>query len=266
MELPFAKMHGAANDFVVLEGVPPNDPEAARRLVAALCERRQGVGADGALWMERLAAGGPLFHMHFYNSDGGRAVQCFNGGRCCARRAVELGWAREDAFVYRTDAGEVHVRVAGSDIELWALPPRQVGEPLPLPSDGLGDRGIPVHTGDPHLVVELDAARWEQLDVDRHGRRLRWWTGAFAEGNNVHFVLRDAPTRWRIRTFERGIEGETWACGSGCLAAVRALGGQAAVELSTRAGHLLQVTPGEPQWGIRGPARTVFTGTWRGAS
>jgi diaminopimelate epimerase len=266
MDVHFAKMHGAANDFVVLEGVPPGDAETTRRLVASLCDRRQGIGADGALWMERLAAGGPLFHMHFYNSDGGRAVQCFNGGRCCARRAVELGWIARDSFVYRTDAGEVRARVAGDEIELWAAPPRQVGAALPLPPGSLGHSGTPITTGDPHLVIELDPVLWEQLDVERHGRPLRWWKGAFAEGNNVHFVLRNEAARWHIRTFERGIEGETWACGSGCLAAVRALGSDTAVELRTRAGHRLRVSPGEQQWGIGGPAVTVFTGTWQGVS
>jgi diaminopimelate epimerase len=269
MELRFAKMHGAANDFVVLEGAPPTAVAAGAALVRALCDRRQGVGADGVLWIERSGGrpGGrvPAFRMHFYNSDGCRAALCLNGGRCCALRARELGWVAAERFVYLTDIGEIEAEVGPAEVSLWIPAPRRAGAAIALPEGSPAEQGIPVVTGDPHLVVELDAPRWDQLDLETAGRALRWWTGAFQDGNNVHFIHRE-PAVWQIRTFERGVEGETWACGSGCIAAVCALQEGAArgeVALRTRAGFILAVTPGPAVWQIRGPAATVFMGTWR---
>ena len=105
MELRFAKMHGAANDFVVLAMAPPKAP-LDRQWVRRLCDRRQGVGGDGALFMERLDddKDGALFRMHFYNLDGGRCRMCFNGARCCALRAVGLDWGQGE-FSFWTDYG-----------------------------------------------------------------------------------------------------------------------------------------------------------------
>jgi diaminopimelate epimerase len=265
LDLSLAKMHGAGNDFVVLDRRPPEPPDDGRA-VRFLCHRRLGVGADGALWMERLEPGEAAFRMHFYNNDGGRVNLCLNGARCCARRAVDLGWVR-GRFTFLTERRAVDAEVTGESVRLWIEPARAAGDPLALPVGSPGAMGIPVDTGDPHLVVEVAPDTIDQLDLDEVAPPLRWWQGAFADGNNVHFVARRADGWW-IRSYERGVEAETLACGSGCLSAVAALAptpgsGAQDVPLHTRAGDVITITPGPGRWQLSGPAVTVFTSTVR---
>jgi diaminopimelate epimerase len=229
-------------------------------LIVWLCDRRRGVGADGALWMERLPEPGPVFRMHFFNNDGGRVQLCLNGGRCVARRAVELGWARE-RFRFRTEKGLIDAEVRDADVALWIDAPalRQPG--MQLPAAAVGRRGDWLDTGDPHLVVELDRAQFEALDMARDGALLRRWEGLGAAGANVHFVWRRDAARWSIRSFERGVEGETLACGSGCISAFSALAGSAErVELNTAGGDRIVVARDGVRLRLSGPARTVFGG------
>jgi diaminopimelate epimerase len=259
MELRLAKMHGAANDFVVLDQAPPPAPRDGA-VSAELCDRRRGVGADGALWMERLADDpvGAVFRMHFYNGDGSRARMCFNGARCCALRAVDLGWA-DPEHSFHTDYGLLQARVDPGRVTLRFPPPEASRGTVDLPAGAPSVRGYPVVTGDPHLVIDLEEAVFASLDFEAAARPLRWWNDVLPEGANVHMVHR-APDAWRIRSFERGVEGETWACGSGCIATVLALGGEPgrAVTLRTHGGDRIEVEPGTASWRLTGPAVKVF--------
>ncbi len=269
MDVPFAKMHGAANDFVVIAGAPPADPVGAR-LSVALCDRRRGVGADGALFIERLPRGNdddPLFRMHFYNSDGSHGTMCFNGSRCCALRAVHLGWAGSETFSFLTGYGVIRTRVdeAAGRVRLWFDPPQAQQGVLELPEGSPARTGRAVNTGDPHLVVELEREIFEGIDFEAAARPLRWWTEGMPEGANVHMVYR-GEREWKIRSFERGVEAETWACGSGCIATVAALAGmeprEEAVVLRTHGDDRIEVQALQGEWTLEGPAVEVFTSTF----
>lgn len=270
MKLPFAKMHGAGNDFVVVALAPPAPPADAQ-LVRSLADRRRGVGADGVLFLERLSSGSDVFRMHFYNSDGGRVSLCLNGARCVALRARQLGWVGSERFSFATEEQSVDAEVEGpsrarADVRLWLRnspsPPREID----LPAGAVVERGFHVDTGDPHLVLDVGAADLGD-DFTERARELRHWTGMLPEGANVHFVHREAPRQWRIRSFERGVEAETQACGSGCLSAVAALAGERSdtISLRTSRGDVLEVrapaVPGQ-EWQLHGPAVCSFTAEW----
>jgi diaminopimelate epimerase len=267
--ISFAKMEGAGNDFVVLEGAPSGDDAGMAPLVRSLCHRRRGVGADGALWIERLPAGGDdVFRMHFFNRDGRRVNLCLNGSRCVALRASELGWAT-GRFSFRTELSRVEASVAARGrVSLWVAAPRVVDAEVELPPGSVNSTASALDTGDPHLVVALDAAGWDAMDFERDARALRLWDGGgrFTAGNNVHFVRTDVEP-WRIRSFERGVEAETWACGSGCLAAAASLGRGGRVSLRTKGADLIELTADGERWILTGPARSVFEGEfhWDGA-
>ena len=123
-ELVFAKMEGAGNDFIVLEGVPPEGANRAQ-WITQLCDRRRGIGADGVLWMEPTTDGPHAFRMHFFNNDGGRVNLCLNGGRCVAQRAVDLGWA-SGSFSFQTEKGELQAEVNESGVALALAAPTQL--------------------------------------------------------------------------------------------------------------------------------------------
>lgn len=267
MSLDFAKMHGAGNDFVVVVGAPPPSPTDGRR-VRALADRRRGIGADGVLFLERGADDEHVLRMHFYNSDGGRARLCLNGARCVALRAVELGWA-EGAFHFATDAGTLEAEVLEREgrrgrVRLRLPAPQAAARPTDLPAGSVGERGFFVDTGDPHLVVEVEREVVERVDVGPECRPLRWSREIHPEGANVHLVHRDGE-RWSIRSYERGVEGETLACGSGCVSAVAALEPTASeVVLRTVGDDELIIRPGPQSWELEGPAERVFEASWSG--
>ncbi len=257
-ELVVAKMHGAANDFCVVAGAPPTAPDDAT-LVRALADRRTGIGADGVLFVER--DGADRVRMHFYNRDGGRAGLCLNGSRCVALHAVLEGWTGPTPTI-ATEHQSVAATVLERDgdratVRLEVDRPRSAAEWIDLPE---GRRGARVHTGDPHLVVEVDAATIER-DFEAAARELRHFDGLGPEGANVHFVHRGGDP-WIIRSFERGVEAETLACGRGCISATAALG-DGPVALRTRGGAVLRVDPRGERWTLTGPAERVFVTEWR---
>lgn len=273
MPLALAKMHGAGNDFVVAALAPPVAPDDAS-LVRALADRRRGVGADGVLFLERLPAGGPhALRMHFYNADGSRAGLCLNGSRCVALRAVQLGWARDHVLI-RTDHQELKALVeldpgrVRARVTLDLDAPRTMMRAIELPAASASELGARqatvVDTGDPHLVVEVSATIIERADFAALARPLRHWTGSSPAGANVHFVHR-APGTWIIRSFERGVEDETLACGSGCVSSVSALSAlevREHYELLTRSGEVLDIHPGSQRWTLVGPAELSFETQW----
>jgi len=282
-----AKMHGAGNDFVVVEGTPPAGGRDVE-LVRQLADRRRGIGADGVLFLERLndkldkldkldksdtldtldkSDVSADLRMHFYNSDGGRAGLCLNGARCAALRALQLGWSTGEMRI-QTEYSLLHASVQTADdtarVRLLLPVPEAAPRQLKLPDQTVATHGWAVHTGDPHLVVETAAGTMD--DFEAQARPLRWWTGPDDAGSNVHFVHR-AGDHWTIRSFERGIEGETEACGSGCVAALLALADTAEpreAHLRTHSGDMIEVTLSDDVLALEGPAVCVFTTNWNG--
>jgi diaminopimelate epimerase len=267
------KMTGSGNDFVVLDGRTTEPDRWPATRVAALCDRRTGVGADG---MVVLTPDGPgKVTMAFWNSDGSRAAMCGNAALCSARLAVYLEMAAPGDLCLQTDAGVVRARADGdseaAQINLpdFALPAAVAGL-LPV----AGERWLTFATvGVPHLVVRVDDI--ERIDLPGRGRALRFDPRLGPAGANVNFVAppSGADARWLIRTYERGVEGETLACGTGTVAAGVALAqsGEARLPLRfrSRGGPELLVEAGldgqmaSNVW-LGGQGRLLFRGVWEG--
>ena len=209
----FFKLSGAGNDFLALVE-PEVEPRAES--IRAWCARGLSIGADGLFTLAREADGAA--RMIHYNADGGRAELCVNGTRCAARLAFHLGWAADEIIV-RTDSGDVTGRpVDSTEVEIEIAAPTETPAPMTLEAEGAAIDGWFLRVGVPHFVIA-----WEDqiaaAPVATLGPGLRAHPDLGASGANVHWVRYEPPDRFAIRSFERGVEAETLACGSGILAA-----------------------------------------------
>ncbi len=260
----FTKMDGAGNDFVVTADVPGNTVPRTPEMIRAVCDRRRGIGADGVLVLKPLAPG--EVKMTYFNSDGSRAEMCGNGLRCCMEFAALNGFADSHA-VFHTDAGR---------LEAWRPEPELIRIQMPraTPFRELTVCGYPVYltsTGVPHAVIPLTAEGFRDLDIDCAGRAIRFAAELAPEGANVDFILPDGADAARVRTYERGVEAETLACGTGAAAVgafllwkydgnekkrIFCAGGDVLTIELTANGNILK------EMFLSGPARAIFTGTW----
>ena len=264
--LPFLKMHGAANDFVVFDHREAFLPEPPAALVRRLCDRRRGVGADGVLLLERDPE--LDFAMRYFNADGDAADFCGNGARCLARLALDLGLGRAGEVRFRTAAGVMGARRderGGIALHFGAV--ARPGEPLEVEACGRRFTGSLIRAGVPHFVTAVE--RLEAVPVVEWGAALRRHPAFGAEGANVDFVTRLGAAGVAMRTYERGVEGETLACGSGAIAtALWAAGtGEASpVAVRTAGGDELRVAfrASAQGWDVTlsGPAEVAFAGAW----
>lgn len=238
----FFKMSGSGNDFVFVDArTEASGPLDQVATIRAICARGTGVGADGIVFLEGSAIAS--VGMRYLNSDGSVAALCGNATLCAARLFVELGGAGVGQRFTIDSASGVLGAVMGPDgpeVEMPAVAEMTSDAPTPL---GPGERRAGfARVGIPHLVVLCDDV--EQVDVVGRGRPLRN-DPAFAEGTNVDFVARGHDGRWHMRTYERGVEGETLACGTGAVAsaAVLSLWGLGAPRetIVTRSGKSLKI-------------------------
>jgi len=270
MSIPFLKMHGAGNDFVVIDHRRPFLPDPLEPLLIRLCDRRRGVGADGVLLLE----GDPEldFAMRYFNSDGRPADYCGNGARCLARLALDLGLGRGEPRTvrFRTPAGVQTGRASasGRGIELHFGIVPDPGEPLSLDVAGRSFTGRVVRAGVPHFVCGVERVEW--VPLPEWGGALRHHPQFGSAGANVDFVARLNRGRIAMRTYERGVEAETLACGSGAIASALwagLLGEESPVRVVTGGGDELEVAflraPGGWDVSLTGPAETAFAGEWR---
>ena len=248
----FWKLSGAGNDFVLL--TKGSDSELTYSAVARrLCDRRRGVGADGLLVVSRERGG---VRVDYWNADGSRAF-CGNGSRCAAVWAKSRGWVRGRTVRLLTSAGALDARLTAADRAEVSMPePSAMRLGLRLKAAG---RVWPVHfveVGVPHAVVFTPDV--EGIDVPCAGRALRSHPAFGKPGANVNFV----DKRWKVRTYERGVEGETLACGSGlvAVAAVANALGKAGASLSLRARSGDRLRAGLLPPSLEGPATLVFEG------
>jgi diaminopimelate epimerase len=246
---------GAGNDFLALaEPAAVPAPETVR----AWCRRGQSVGADGLFVLRRTGGGVAMTH---YNADGGLAELCINGTRCAARLGFHLGWARGEVTL-ATAAGPIAAREAGGDAVTLELAAPGAPEQRSAEVEGAsGHLRWYVATGGPHVVLPWDEPL-SRAPVAALGPALRGHPAFGAAGANVSFVRYLAPHRFEIRTFERGVEGETLACGSGVLAAAAVGRRLGVLELPGRArtagGHELAVDDaGGGRWSLTGDARLL---------
>lgn len=262
------KMTGSGNDFVFVDG-RSSTPEAwpPERIVAT-CDRRTGVGADGLVVLVPEPHG---VRMRFSNADGSRAAMCGNAALCSTRLASRIGLVDGPDVTLETDAGEVRGRCIGDgDAAEIELPPVALAAEVPGLEPGPGERWIRFITvGVPHLVVLVDDL--EAIDLPGRGRALRFHPALGEHGANVNFVAQPpAGGRWPIRTYERGVEGETLACGTGTVGSAIALAqmglAQFPVDFTSRGGFPLSVrarltrTEAHEVW-LQGQGRLVFTAT-----
>lgn len=273
----FDKYQAAGNDFLVVLARRARGQDAAE-LARALCPRRDGVGADGLLWLTQDEAAG--WSVAVYNADGSLAETSGNGLRCAFRYLLDHALVPgEDDLAVQSGAGPVRARREGAGLAIDMGPPRFAGDNLP-PRDGevtrvrlaLGRRilcGLAVSMGNPHLVIELDAGEAPDEFPLEAAARAAEASGAFPQGVNVEVVRVLTPRRVEGRVWERGV-GETRACGSGACATVGALSVLGTVRSPTEVrmpGGVLQVSwrgvPPADLW-LSGPADKVFTGSWEG--
>jgi diaminopimelate epimerase len=264
----FYKMTGSGNDFVVFNAADGatgeiENPETIRSLSA----RGTGVGADGVVFVEKVAGGD--VRMRYYNADGSEAALCGNASLCSTSLAVELGMAQAGGFILHTAAGSLPARIRDGLPEVDLEP---VSDVRPDASD-LGKQSGEIRlgyarAGVPHVVVETKDI--ESADMTARGPELRSHP-ALPDGANVNFVARRPDGTFTYRTYERGVEGETLACGTGAVATAIMLSswGESALEttLWTRSGLPLVVTLRHEgsAWlaSLRGEGRIVFEGLLR---
>jgi diaminopimelate epimerase len=264
----FYKMTGSGNDFVVFNAsdgalTEIENPETIRLLSA----RGTGVGADGVVFLEKVAGGD--VRMRYYNSDGSEAALCGNASLCSTNLAVELGMAQAGGFVLHTAAGALPARIRDGLPEVDLEPVSDVKADAGDLGVKRGERRIGFAlAGVPHVVLEIDDI--ESADVTGRGPELRNHP-ALADGANVNFVARRSEGGFAYRTYERGVEAETLACGTGAVATAIMLSswGESPLEttLWTRSGLPLVVTLRRdgPAWlaSLRGEGRIVFEGLLR---
>ena len=259
-------MSGGGNDFVVLESGAASSIGDLPRWVRAICRRGFSVGADGVLILEPEASGS--IRMVHYNADGGRSELCGNGTRCAARWAQRRGLVA-DSIRLTTDCGPMEAFfLEGGAVEV------RLGIRCPAPEeraidmrDGSTVSGYYVRIGIPHFIVRVDAVA--DVPVAIRGGEIRRHPGLGADGANVSFVAVRPGLPLEIRTYERGVEAETLACGTGCVAAavvaVDRGWRQAPVACRPRSGIELTVAvrageQGYEDLGLTGDARVICEG------
>lgn len=266
MTLSFTKMNGAGNDFVMLDN---RDGSLAldRARIARLCDRHRGVGADGLLLVEP-ARNGADFRMRYYNADGGEAEMCGNGARCFARYARQVSGTSASEITFETPAGVIGAKFHGDLVQIVMSDPHSHRPPQFLDVAGRPVEVDFLNTGVPHAVVFVSDL--EAVDVLGDGAALRYHEAFAPKGTNANFAAVRGPSAIAIRTYERGVEGETLACGTGvCASAILhhlRTGDPAPIAVQVRGGDTLQV--GFTSEGgefrnvtLTGPADFVFDGT-----
>jgi len=256
VKVSFFKMSGAGNDFVLLDGLPRGRSGAT--LARLVCDRRRGIGADGLLVVSRRG-GRP--RLDYWNADGSAAF-CGNGSRCGALWMAEHGRVKGKRFSLATSGGPLEACVTGKGRASVKMPtPKGLKLGLRL---GARNRAYAAHfvdTGVPHAVIVVPDV--ESIDVRTLGRFFRFHKAFGRAGANVDFVsLKKGAIH--LRTYERGVEDETLACGTGVVAAAavaRALGKAGdGVAVRVRGGDTLNVTFGRGETWLEGPGETTFHG------
>jgi diaminopimelate epimerase len=263
--LRFSKMNGAGNDFVLIDN-RVGDLQLAADQIVKICDRHRGVGADGVLLLER-ATNGADFRMRYYNADGGEAEMCGNGARCFARYASRVAGPKEE-LSFETPAGVIGATLQGELVRLEMSEPKdlRLGITIPLPNRQVAAHFV--NSGVPHVVVPVDDL--EKVDVRGLGSAIRHHDLFAPKGANANFLKERGERQIAIRTYERGVEDETLACGTGVVAsalifaALKNVSGP--IGVLVRGGNELQV--GFDRTGdqfknvaLTGPADFVFEGT-----
>ena len=261
----FTKMNGAGNDFILIDN-RMGDVRLDRSQIAELCDRHRGIGADGILLLERRTNRAD-FRMRYFNADGGEAEMCGNGARCFARFANKVAAAKEK-ISFETQAGLISAELKGDSVTLGMTEPADLRLHLELGIAGENKTVHFINSGVPHVVIPV--VNIEDVDVRHEGAAVRYHKIFSPSGTNVNFMEKRGAKKIAIRTYERGVEDETLACGTGIVASALIFGAtegchgpitvlprggdELQVGFETVAGRFCNVT-------LTGPAQFVFEGT-----
>ena len=265
-KIAFTKMHGAGNDFVLIDDRAETFPVHDHILLAMLAAPRTGVACEGVILLQKSSVAD--FRMVFFNPDGTEADLCGNGARCVAAFAREIGVVRSPAMTFETRAGLVDAEVSENGaVKVWMPEPKNRRYGLQVK---VGDRfvaGDYVEAGVPHFIVPCENIA--SVDVEGLGRALRLSDAFAPNGTNVDFVQFVPAHKALIRTYERGVEAESGACGTGAVAtavvAVETKKMSLPVHVRTSQGYTLTV---DGDWRhakstgftLTGPVKKVFEG------
>ena len=263
--LRFTKMNGAGNDFILIDN-RAGDIRLDRSQIARLCDRHRGIGADGVLLLEKPSNRAD-FRMRYFNADGGEAEMCGNGARCFARFANKIAGAQKK-ISFETPAGVIAADLVNDLVTLKMTEPTDMRINMKLP---VADENKTVHfinSGVPHVVIPV--SRVDDVDVRREGSAVRYHKMFSPNGANVNFVEKRAPNKIAVRTYERGVEDETLACGTGVVASALIFAiiekANGSITVIARGGDELQVgfEKNDNQFRsvtLTGPAEFVFEGS-----
>ena len=257
MQVEFYKYQGAGNDFVMIDNRSGFFPKENTQLIAHLCDRRFGIGGDGLILLENDSD--TDFRMVYYNSDGNQSSMCGNGGRCLVAFAKDLNVIENETTFIATDG--LH-HASFEDNGLVSL------QMIDVPTIDIKKDYSFLNTGSPHHVQMVEDL--EHFNVKENGSAIRYSELYGAAGSNINFVKKIDDTTFRLRTYERGVEDETLACGTGATAVAIAMNatGQTnatSINVNVEGGKLVvsfDKTPnGFTNVFLKGPAEFVFKGT-----
>ncbi|MEX2590703.1 MAG: diaminopimelate epimerase [Chitinophagales bacterium] len=255
--MQFFKYHGTGNDFILMDN-RSGDKSVSRKEIADMCHRRFGIGADGLMLLQNKD--GFDFEMIYYNSDGGESSMCGNGGRCIVQFAADLGIIDKAAHFLAIDgAHKAHINAEGVALEM-----------IPVKQYEKQDNAWVLNTGSPHCVVYQKQLK--DADIAGQGRKIRNSAPYKKEGINVNFIEAFTKNELYVRTYERGVEDETYSCGTGVVAAsladfledktsdkwriLHTLGGKLKVAFDFEDNAFSNIV-------LSGPAEYVFKGEWK---
>lgn len=266
MLLHFYKMNGAGNDFVVVDNRDLS-LKLDKDQIELLCDRHRGVGADGLLAVEP-AENGADFKFRYYNADGGEAEMCGNGARCFGRFTAALLEKPAESVSFETIAGTLAAEMVDENIRIAMSDPFDLTMDTGATVPGLDASLLSVNTGVPHVVAFVDDVK--DVDVVKHGAAIRYHERFAPNGTNANFAQVLSPGHIAIRTYERGVEDETLACGTGMVACALMhhllTGAPSPVKVDVKGGDTLEIgfeVTGEQQFSkvtLTGPADFVFEG------
>ena len=262
--LRFTKMNGAGNDFILIDN-RAGDVHLDCSQIVRLCDRHRGIGADGILLLEK-ATNRADFRMRYFNADGGEAEMCGNGARCFARFANKVARA-QTKISFETPAGVISAELVGDAVRLHMTEPTDLRLDIVLPVANKNKTVHFINSGVPHVVIPVP--RIDDVDVRRQGSAIRYHKMFSPKGANVNFIEKRGLKKIAVRTYERGVEDETLACGTGVVASALIFAASenanGPISVIARGGDELRVGFEKSQGQFRnvtltGPAELVFEG------
>lgn len=259
--LEFYKLNASGNDFIIIDNRDGTVYRLCRDIpdfVSRVCRPHLSIGADGLILIENSDRAD--FKWRFFNSDGSEAEMCGNGGRCVARYAYLKGIAKSE-MSFETLAGIIKAQVSSRRVKLQLTDPKELKLDYPLRFDDTEIFISSVNTGVPHAVVISDDI--ERIPVEEIGRKIRYHSVFGTQGSNVNFVQILDEDNVKVRTYERGVEGETLACGTGAVATGVILKEKglvnSPVRIWTKGGEVINIYVEDKVY-LEGESRVVFKG------